>query len=779
MSTSDFTIGVVGNPNCGKTTLFNALTGARQRVGNWPGVTVERKTGHYRFEGASIEVVDLPGTYSLDVVDREVSLDEQIARDYVHAHEADLIVNIVDAANLERNLYLTSQLVEMQVPLVVALNMMDVAEDRGMKVDAAALGERLGCPVVPIVAADGTGIDELKRVILAAVKGRPVPSAAIRYPEALERAVEQLAARIAEAAQAHSVPARWLAVRLLEGDGLAQRIAAEGLGAQHDAAVQALRETLDEDIDILVADARYSFANRLTRETVKRTGEIARDLTDRIDRVVLNRALGIPIFLAVMYAMFLFTISIGGAFIDFFDGFTGTLLVDGLGHLLGELGTPEWAVVLLANGIGGGIQVVATFIPVIGFLYLFLSMLEDSGYMARAAFVMDRFMRWIGLPGKSFVPLIVGFGCNVPAIMATRTLEQVRDRVLTVVMAPFMSCGARLPVYALFAAAFFPVGGQNVVFGLYLIGIAVAVLTGLIVKRTLLPGEATPFVMELPAYHLPTAKGVALRTWDRLKSFLFRAGRVIVPMVLVLNVLNAIGTDGSFGNEDTDKSVLSEIGRTIAPAFSPLGLDEENWPAAVGIFTGVLAKEAVVGTLDSLYSALAAADAGEAVEEDPFDLSAGLIAAFATIPANLGDALGSWADPLGLDVGDLSDPEAAAEAQEVSTGTYGAMVARFDGTAGAFAYLLFILLYMPCVAAIAAVYQETTPGWTVFVAAWTTGIAYAVATVSYQAAVFARDPVSSLVWIGGMVTLLAATVLGLRLWGQRQIDRALLEGARA
>ncbi len=774
-SETSYTIGVVGNPNCGKTTLFNALTGARQRVGNWPGVTVERKSGQYRFEGVAFDLVDLPGTYSLDVVDREISLDEQIARDYVHAHEADLIVNIVDASNLERNLYLTSQLLEMQVPLVVALNMVDVATERGLRIDAKALGERLGCPVVPIVASDGTGVEDLKRVILGAAKERRAAKVAIRYPEALEHAVEQLAECVADAAKAAAVPPRWLAVRLLEGDGLAQSIA----GAETEDTVRDLRGTLHDDIDILIADARYSFANRVTRETVKRTGEVARDLTDRIDRIVLNRALGIPIFLAVMYGMFLFTISIGGAFIDFFDRFTGTLLVDGLGHLLAGLGTPEWAIVLLANGIGGGIQVVATFIPVIGFLYLFLSVLEDSGYMARAAFVMDRFMRWIGLPGKSFVPLIVGFGCNVPAIMATRTLEQVRDRILTVVMAPFMSCGARLPVYALFAAAFFPVGGQNVVFGLYLIGIAVAVLTGLIVKRTLLPGEATPFVMELPPYHLPTVKGVALRTWDRLKSFLFRAGRVIVPMVLVLNVLNAIGTDGSLGNEDTDKSVLSEVGRTIAPAFSPMGLDEENWPAAVGIFTGVLAKEAVVGTLDSLYGALAAAEAGEVAEEEAFDLWAGIAAAFATIPANLGDALGSWADPLGLDVGDLSDLEAVAEAQEVSTVTYGAMAARFDGAAGAFAYLLFILLYFPCVAALAAVYQETTPGWAVFVAAWTTGVAYAVATVFYQAAIFARDPLSSLVWIGAMVALFLAAVGGLRQWGQRRLDRALAEGARA
>lgn len=766
-----FTVGVVGNPNCGKTTLFNAMTGARQRVGNWPGVTVERKTGHYRFEGVAFELVDLPGTYSLDVVDREVSLDEQIARDYVHRHEADLIVNIVDAGNLERNLYLTSQLLEMQVPLVVALNMVDMAEERGLRVDAAALGERLGCPVVPIVASQGTGVEDLKRVIRAATKGQRAATATVPYPGALERAVGALAARVTAAAQASAVPPRWLAVRLLEGDGLAQRIAGEALGEELDDTVESLRDSLDEDMDILIADARYSFANRVTRGAVTKTGEVPRDLTDRIDRVVLNRALGVPIFLAVMYLMFLFTVSVGGAFIDFFDGLSGTLLVDGIAHLLGEIATPEWAVVLLANGIGGGIQVVATFIPVIGFLYLFLSVLEDSGYMARAAFVMDRVMRWIGLPGKSFVPLIVGFGCNVPAIMATRTLEHRRDRLMTIAMAPFMSCGARLPVYVLFAAAFFPLGGQNVVFGLYLIGIAVAVLTGLVLKGSILKGEATPFVMELPPYHLPTAKGVALRTWERLKTFLFRAGRVIVPMVLVLNVLNAIGTDGSFGNEDTDRSVLSEVGRTIAPAFAPLGLDEENWPAAVGIFTGVLAKEAVVGTLDSLYSALGAADAGEPVEEAPFDLAAGIVAAFATVPANLGAALASWRDPLGLDISEVDSAEAAAEELEVETGTFGAMAARFDGAAGAFAYLLFILLYLPCTAAIAAVYQESGPRWTAFVALWTTGLAYGLATLYYQTATFGRDPGLATTWIAVVSAGFMGAVVLLRWLARRDLGR--------
>jgi ferrous iron transport protein B len=756
MSARSYTIGLVGNPNCGKTTLFNAVTGARQQVGNWPGVTVERKAGEYRHGDDRFEVVDLPGTYSLDVVDREISLDEKIARDFVHTNQADLIVNIVDAANLERNLYLTSQLAEMRVPLLVALNMVDVAEDKGMRVDADALSRQLGCPVVPVVAARGIGIDALKDAIAQAAIERPRAGVVVEYAPALDHAVAGLAARLHDAATASGTAARWLAVRLLEGDDLARRAAGPELAAE--AAQRA--ESLGDDIDILVADARYGLAHHLAKQAVTYSGRAGRDLTDRIDRVVLSRALGIPIFLLMMYLMFMFTINFGGAFIDFFDQAAGALFVDGFAHLLGALGAPQWLTVLLANGIGGGVQTIATFIPIIGFLYLFLSALEDSGYMARAAFVMDRFMRWVGLPGKSFVPLIVGFGCNVPAIMATRTLEHRRDRLMTIAMAPFMSCGARLPVYVLFAAAFFPGGGQNVVFALYLIGIAVAVLTGLALKHSLLRGEATPFIMELPPYHLPTFRGVALRAWGRLKAFVFRAGRVIVPMVMVISFLNAVGTDGSLGNEDSDRSVLAEVGRTIAPAFAPMGLTEENWPATVGIFTGVLAKEVVVGTLNATYGALAARDAGAAEDDAPFSLADSLSAAFATIPANLVDALASWADPLGLAV--AYDTEAFVEEQGISGGTFGAMAARFDGAAGAFAYLLFILLYMPCAAAIAAVYQESGARWTAFVALWTTGLAYGLATLFYQGAHFARDPAGATLWIAIVTAGIAAVMLALR-----------------
>jgi ferrous iron transport protein B len=417
--------------------------------------------------------------------------------------------------------------------------------------------------------------------------------------------------------------------------------------------------------------------------------------------------------------------------------------------------------------------VVATFIPIIACLYLFLSVLEDTGYMARAAFVMDRAMRAIGLPGKAFVPMIVGFGCNVPAVMATRTLENQRERKLTILMNPFMSCGARLPVYALFVAAFFPSNGQNLVFLLYLIGILIAVLTGMVMRRTLLSGESAGFMMELPPYHLPTLKGVALRTWDRVKLFIRDAGKVIVVMVLALNLLNSIGSDGSIGKQRSDDSILATIGQSLTPLFSPLGISQENWPATVGIFTGVLAKEAVVGTLDSLYAQLAAEAAGEPEDDSAFALWPALREAAATIPENLAAIGDLLLDPLSLDVGDISSVEAAAAAQEVDTSVFGAMALRFDGQAGAFAYLLFILLYFPCVATIGAITRETGGAWAGFVGAWTTGVAFTASTIFYQAARFDAHPVQSSFWIGGLILFAATVVIGLRIWSQRGVEQEI------
>ncbi|WP_428634113.1 Fe(2+) transporter permease subunit FeoB [Sedimenticola sp.] len=754
------TIALGGNPNCGKSALFNAFTGIRQKTGNWPGVTVDRKEGRFTLAGQDVAIIDLPGIYSLDAS----SIDEQVTRDYLLSRDAELIINVLDASNLERNLYFSVQLREMGIPIIVALNMMDVARKRGIEVDIDLLSQELGCPVVPVVAVTGEGIEQLKQAIQA-LTGETEPLFQVTHEACVEEAISDITAHM----EGEPVAAnrRWLALKLLENDSHAFSLAGEGIRPLIQQWQQRIQDRAGEEADIHIADARYSHAHSLAQRVIREQGMLGRTLSDRIDRVVLNKVAGIPIFMLLMYLVFMFTINIGGAFIDFFDIAVGAVLVEGANHWLAQLGLPPWARVFIADGLGGGIQVVSTFIPIIACLYLFLSVLEDTGYMARAAFVMDRAMRTIGLPGKAFVPLIVGFGCNVPAVMATRTLENQRERKLTILMNPFMSCGARLPVYALFAAAFFPSNGQNLVFLLYLIGILIAVLTGMIMRRTLLSGESSGFMMELPPYHLPTLKGVMLRTWDRVKLFIRDAGKVIVVMVLALNVLNSISVDGSFGAQDSNQSVLSEMGKAVTPLFAPLGIKQENWPATVGIFTGVLAKEAVVGTLDSLYTRLAEQDAGLTGETPPFHLWTRLGEAVATIPENLAAIRDTLLDPLGLDLGDISSLEGAAQAQAVNSGTFGAMAARFDGQAGAFAYLLFILLYFPCVATIGAIVREAGGAWAGFVAIWTTGVAYTTSTIFYQAATFERHLVSSAAWIIGLSLFITTVMVGLRIWSNR------------
>ncbi|MEW8242000.1 MAG: Fe(2+) transporter permease subunit FeoB [Candidatus Thiodiazotropha sp.] len=757
------TIALAGNPNCGKTALFNSLTGIRQRTGNWPGVTVDRKEGRFSIDSDEVSVVDLPGIYSLDAT----SLDEKVTRDYLLSGDADLIVNIVDASNLERNLYFSVQMLEMGVPLLVALNMMDVARKRGLEIDIQRLSEDLGCPVVPIVAVSGEGITKLKAAIQDLAAGAVGGGFALAQDEVVEQAISAMEPLLDhDEEQSHS-QRRWLLLKMLEGDRFALGFADAALLEQVHHWQQLIEDRVDEEPDIHIADTRYGHAHAISQNVIQQQGRVEKTVSDHIDKVVLSRLFGIPVFLFVMYLMFMFAINIGGAFIDLFDGVAGALFVDGFGALLAAAGLPQWLIVLLADGAGGGIQVVATFIPIITALYLFLSVVEDSGYMARAAFVMDRFMRSIGLPGKAFVPMIVGFGCNVPAVMATRTLESERERKLTILMNPFMSCGARLPVYVLFAAAFFPANGQNLVFTLYLIGITVAIFTGLIMKKTLLSGESSGFMMELPHYHMPTLRGVMLRTWDRVKLFIKEAGKVIVLMVLVINTLNSIGTDGSFGNEDTEHSVLSSISKAITPLLAPMGIDEDNWPATVGVFTGILAKETVVGTLDALYTHLANEEAGISAGDQPFDFWPSISAALATLPENLLGVKDLLTDPLAMDVGDISSAAAAAEAQEVNVGVFGAMAARFDGRAGAFAYLLFILLYSPCVATIGAIRREAGPRWAGFVVAWSTGIAFIAASLFYQSATYADHPQSALGWIISLTLLLLAIVGALRYWSQR------------
>jgi ferrous iron transport protein B len=735
------TIGLVGNPNCGKTTVFNAMTGGKQHVGNWPGVTVEKKEGAYVHKNLQIHVVDLPGIYSLS----SSSLDEEVARNYIVDEHPDLLVNIVDASNLERNLYLTIQLIEMRVPIVLVLNMTDILKQKNMKIKIDELSRMLDVPIVTTVANRKEGFAELKDAIDQSFSSPHISKAHIYFPDELESAIHRLLQSEHLKNMAQDNDERWFAVKLLENDiAVPDQHEYAFLKKDIDHARKEAEAILGEETDILIAEGRYGFINSVCKKVLDRTNIIRRDISDAIDEVVLNRLMGIPIFFIAMYFVFWITINFGGCFIDFFDIFFGAVCVDALSHVLHLVHVPAFLVTFLADGIGGGIQTIATFIPPIFFMFFSLAILEDSGYMARAAFVMDRVMRAIGLPGKAFVPMLVGFGCNVPAIMATRTLENEKDRIMTIMMNPFMSCGARMPVYALFAAAFFPRTGDLIVFVLYLTGILLAILTAFLMKKTLLKGEASMFIMELPPYHIPTVKGIFIHTWERLKAFLFRAGKAILLVVVILTFFNSLGIDGSFGNQNTDRSVLSIVGKKIVPVFKPMGMREDNWPAAVGIFTGIFAKEAVIGTLDSLYSqmddrVIAAAE----TEEEVFDFKAAIKDSFKSIPANFANLRlpFTFSGLIGADVGD------AIAGLEIDDTSYQQMKARFDGKVGAFAYLLMILLYMPCVAAIAAVYRELNLKWTVFIAAYLSGLAWICSTLFYQFMRYSAHPFRSGLWI--------------------------------
>ncbi|TNI89431.1 Fe(2+) transporter permease subunit FeoB [Aeromonas sobria] len=727
----NYSLVTVGNPNSGKTSLFNALTGARQQVGNWSGVTVDKKMGEFSAGEHHFKLMDLPGIYSL--ASQDGSLDEQIASRFAQSQQPDLLLNVIDAANLERSLYLTLQLRELGLPMVVVLNKLDILDKRRIVIDEQMLGKSLGCPVVALSAHNSKQVAAFKQQIQQFI-GQPQAALQLDYGHDLEKDLAELETLLAP----HHLTPRGRALRLLEEDAVMQETLLPG---QHAAASNVVtRAHQGQDIDLQLADIRYGHIHLWASQASQQKGKLTVAQSEWLDRLLLNRWIGIPFFLFVMYLMFMFAIKVGSAFIDFFDIMGGALFVDGVHHLLGLVNAPEWLGAIVADGFGVGLQTVATFIPVIGCLYLFLAVLESSGYLARAAFVVDALMRRLGLPGKAFVPMLMGFGCTVPSVMATRTLNSERERLMTSAMAPFMSCGARLPVYALFAVAFFPESGQNLVFGLYLIGIVVAVLTGLLLRSTLLPGKSDSMLMEMPDYEWPRPVNVGIKTWQKLKSFVFGAGKTIVLVVAVLSVLNSLGTDGSFGHQDQESSVLSKVSQMVTPVLHPIGVRDDNWQATVGIVTGIFAKEAVVGTLNSLY-----AGKGGDEEASEFSLVASFHEAIDAVAINLAEINPS--DPMGLAVGELDDQQAAADAQEVDVSTYGNMQTHFDGAAGAFAYLLFVLLYMPCAAAMGALVRETGRQWALLTAAWCNYMAFMCATVFYQVATFAAHPEQSLFWI--------------------------------
>ncbi len=735
-----YTIALAGNPNAGKSTIFNALTGAHQHVGNWPGKTVEKKEGTAHIGGHDVVVVDLPGAYSLTAY----SAEEAISRDFIVHQHPDAVVAVVDATNLERNLYMVVQMIETGAPVVLALNMIDLAEAQGIRIDRKALSTGLGgIPVVPTAARQGTGMDALRRAILQVSSTAPNhrgSPAWIDYGPEVEAAIKTLETLIRQRpALREAYPPRWLAIKLLEGDAdilaLPDVVQDQALLEALDEAAGRIKAAAGEDPETLIVDRRYAFISDLVRRTVSRPSVEAITLSERIDSVLTNRWLGVPIFLLMMWTVFQMVANVSAPLLDWVDGVISgpiTHWVVALLRLVGLGGT--WVESLMVNGIISGVGSMLVFIPVLVILFLAIALLEDTGYMARAAFVMDRFMHLVGLHGKSFLPLLVGFGCNVPAIYATRTLESEADRRLTAFLSTFMSCGARLPVYVIFGSAFFGAAAGNLVFAMYMVGIGVAILTGFLLRRTVFRNKPTPpFMMELPPYRLPTLKGIWLHIWERTAKFVEGVTTTILLMSVIIWVLLAIPVrGGTFDTVPPGDSLFGELSRVLSPIFAPAGFGQ--WQATGALVSGVVAKEVVVTTLSQVYVGTAHAPIPEALPPLREDL--------ADIVRSAGEALILTGQeivnivPRTVNIlPGVQMPEAhflGEEGESEDSTALESALRRSFTPLSAVAFNVFVLLYIPCVSTVAAMRQEFGPRWTFFQAGYSLLVAWIVAVTIYQ-----------------------------------------------
>ncbi|WP_417192162.1 ferrous iron transport protein B [Blautia sp.] len=702
-------IALAGNPNCGKTTMFNALTGANQYVGNWPGVTVEKKEGKLkgkRGKGEDVIVTDLPGIYSMS----PYTLEEVVSRDYVLKENPDVIIDLVDATNIERNLYLTTQLVETGVPVVIALNMADLLEKRGIKIDVKRLSMLLDCPIVETSALKGEGLDKLIDEAIKTAKKSSADLPKEVFSKEMEAAIADVKDVLPESITEDKK--RWYAIKFLENDEKVKESIKLSASAQStvDSKRQAIEKKHDDDMESIVTDERYTFIQKIVNTTVKK-GKDKLTVSDKIDRIVTNRILGIPIFIAIMWLVYYVSVTTVGTFVtDWTNDVFVVAIQDFASNILGSIGAGDMVMGLVVDGIIGGLGAVLGFVPQMAILFLFLSILEDCGYMVRIAFVMDRVFRHFGLSGKSFIPLLISSGCGIPGIMASKTIEQDNDRRLTIMTATFIPCGAKLPVIALMGGV---IAGETAGYAessfiaplMYFIGIVAVLVAAIILKKTKpFSGKPAPFVMELPQYHIPQAKTVLLHVWERLKGFIIKAGTILFLACVVMWFLGGFGfTDGGFGMvEDSADSLMAAIGGVIAPIFAPLGFGE--WQPVAASISGFTAKEAIVSTMGVLANV-----AGDT--EDAVNVAAGVA---------------SWF-PTGI---------------------------------AAFSFLMFNLLDSPCLAAIATMAKEMNDKkWFWFAIFFQNVFAYIVCLCFYQIGSFVTGGAFGIGTVVGFVVLIAMLFL--------------------
>ncbi len=741
------TIALAGNPNVGKSTLFNALTGSRQHVGNWPGKTVEKKEGRLELDGEEVLVVDLPGTYSLTAY----SIEEIIARDYIVNEKPTAVVAVVNAANLDRNLYLVTQLLELGVPAIVALNMTDIAKRRGLAISLKGLSERLGgIPVVETVGNRSEGLEELKKAIAMVLERPHTGHVQPSYSGILGVEIKNLEAEIKRSGPVlENYRPVWLATKLLENDRAIiadlKSLEVEQLLDLARQGRERIEESTGEDPECLIADQRYQFIDRVVESAVERPKETIITRSEKIDEVVTHKIWGLPIFLLLMWLVFQFTSNVSAPFLDWVDVFINEFIYKWTGQVLELVGLgSSWISSLLLDGVIAGVGGVLVFVPVLFFLYLALGIMEDSGYMARAAFVMDRVMRWMGLHGKSFLPMIIGFGCTVPAVYATRTLDNDKDRKLTAFLATFMSCGARLPVYVIFGAAFFGAASGTLVFAMYVLGIIVALITGFVMKNTVYKSKApAPFVMELPPYRMPHPRDVWYQMWERTRGFLVKSGTVILAVSLALWLLMAIPAHqetGPFNQVQPGDSLFGRISGLLAPALRPAGFG--TWQATGSLATGLLAKEVIISSMNQIF-AVESHPPQQVITSLGEDLLSVTVKFGKAVALTVQETINIIPRTINLipfvDLGELSLFPEMDQPQE-ATRLEGSLLRAFSDSAGspaagpiaAVAFNVFVLLYVPCVSAVSAMRQEFGKRWMWAQIVYTLTVAWVAAVVVFQ-----------------------------------------------